>query len=301
MPPRWIRRTCIAIGLSTTGLVQGCQGESPGSVQLARAMQAPAISLAAPGSIEPLEGIRRLAAPLTPSGMAPRVERLYVEEGDAVQAGQILAQFDNYPSVQAELSVNSSTIRSLESEIAILERQTRRFQSLQAAGVIASADYEERQLRLTELRNQLRQTQARRQVIEEQRQLAQLRAPITGTVLTIHSRAGEQPGADGVLDLADPHSMGAIAQVDEGDIPRLRIGQAATITSENGYFATPLSARIASIAQRVTPRRSLLTKPGLNKDSEPRVVEVKLRFNQATPTSIARMSGAKVMVQFRQP
>ncbi len=300
MPPGWIHRCrSAALGVSAAWLLQGCQEPATGSVQLARAMQAEA-RVAAPGTIEPLQGIRRLAAPLTPSGMAPRVGQLHVEEGESVQAGEILAQFDNYATVKAELSVNTSSIESLQSEIRILEQQTRRFQSLQAAGVIASADYEERQLRLTQLRNQLQQTRAKRRVIQEQVQLAQLRAPIAGTVVTVHSRAGEQPGSQGVLDLVDPHSIGVIAQVDEHDIPRLHPGQDATISSENGYFTTPLKARIQSIAQRVTPRRSLLTKPGLHKDSEPRVVEVKLRLTPATQTNIARMTGAKVMVEFAQ-
>lgn len=292
------------------GLLQGCQGGKGASIEVARALRSEASpssassdgrGFAAPGSIEPLDGTLRLAAPLTPSGLAPRVAALYVKEGDRVQAGQILARFDNHPSVLQELAAEDTTIRSLQSEIAILERQTSRFQKLQAMGVIPSADYEDRELRLNQLHNKLAQSKARRRVIREQLRLSQLVAPISGVVLSIQSRTGEQPGIEGVLDLADPRSIGAIAQVEEKYIPGLQPGQPVRVSSENGYFATPLKARIRSIANRVTPRRSLLTKPGLYKDSEPRVVDVRLEFTEAPPVALANMSGAKVMVQFPSP
>lgn len=290
-------------------LVMGCQGGSGRSVEISRALRAEAAQstaagrqgFAAPGTIEPLEGITTLAAPLTASGLAPRVAVLYVKEGDRVQAGQILARFDNYPSVLQELAAEDTTIRSLQSEIVILQRQTRRFQKLEAIGVIPTAEYEDRELRLSQLRNKLVQSQARRNVIGEQLRLARLVAPVSGLVLSIHSHAGEQPGTDGVLDLADPRNIGAIAQVEEQYIPRLRQGQAATVNSENGYFQSPLKARVLSIGHRVTTRRALITKPGISKDMEPRVVNVKLAFINQPPSSLANMSGAKVMVNFLQP
>lgn len=302
-------------GLACTGLalvfsallLQGCQGRREASIEIARAFQsetkpkprgADERGFAAPGSIEPLDGIRRLAAPLTPSGLSPRIAILYVQAGDRVKAGQVLARFDNHPTVIRELAAEDTTIRALQSEIAILERQTRRFQQLEAGGVIPSADYEERELRLNQLRNRLRQATAKRSIIVEQLRLAQLVAPISGMVLSIHSRSGEQPGAAGVLDLADPDSIGAIAQVEERFVTRLRTGQIVRVISENGYFSTPLQARIHSIGHRVTPRRALETKPGISRDTEPRVVEVRLEFTDAAASSLADMTGAKVMVQF---
>ncbi|MGA0216914.1 MAG: efflux RND transporter periplasmic adaptor subunit [Vulcanococcus sp.] len=287
------------------GLLQGCQGSEGPSVEVSRALRAearpPSVKrgFSAPGTIEPLEGILRLAAPLTPSGLAPRVAELYVKEGERVKEGQILARFDNHPSVLQELAAEDTTIRSLQSEKVILERQTRRFMTLLDKGVIPRADFEDRELRLSQLRNQLAQSRARRNVIREQLLLSQLVAPISGMVLSIQSRSGEQPGIEGVLDLADPLSIGAIAQVEEKHIPGLQPGQSVLVSSENGYFTTPLQARIRSIAHRVTPRRSLLTKPGLYKDSEPRVVDVQLEFTQTPPVTLAKMSGAKVMVQFQ--
>jgi len=55
--------------------------------------QAEALGVTALGRLVPAGNVRRLAAPSGSMGSMPRVAALEVEEGDRVQAGQLLASF----------------------------------------------------------------------------------------------------------------------------------------------------------------------------------------------------------------
>ena len=56
-----------------------------------------------------------------------------------------------------------------------------------------------------------------------------IRAPVTGTVLGIHTRPGEQVGEAGILDMAQTARMFVVAEVFETDIARVRKGSKARI------------------------------------------------------------------------
>ena len=56
-------------------------------------------------------------------GASPRVETLLVEEGDRVEAGQVLARFDTHPDQLADFEVAKATIATLEQRQALLQRK----------------------------------------------------------------------------------------------------------------------------------------------------------------------------------
>ena len=61
---------------------------------------------------------------------------------------------------------------------------------------------------------------------------AYLRAPITGQILKIHTRAGEKQHAKGIVELAQTNTMIAIAEVYQTDIAKVQSGQLVTFTSQ---------------------------------------------------------------------
>ena len=63
-------------------------------------------------------------------------------------------------------------------------------------------------------------------------------------VLKIHSRVGERPGSDGVMEVGASQSMEALVEVYESDINRISIGQSVTLISENGGFKGTLEGRV---------------------------------------------------------
>ncbi len=255
--------------------------------------------LAAPGILEPRDGSLALAAPVGPLGITPRVEQLYVQVGDIVQRGQVLARFDNDGELRREIDTIAARINGLGDEIAILDRQTQRFDSLRAQGVVALADFEDRALRLSQLRNNRALALQERRVLEERLRKAQLVAPISGEVLAVNARPGEQAGPDGVLELAATDNLVVKAQVEEASAGGLTLGQPVEVVGENAEFPQPLGGRISFIAAKVSPRRTLTQRPGFYRDSEPRVVDVTIDLEPAGQ-SLGRhaRSGSKVLVIF---
>lgn len=125
--------------------------------------------------------------------------------------------------------------------------------------------------------------------------LTYVRAPNTGEILKIHTRPGETISSDGIVDLGRTDQMIVIAEVIEEDIGKVRLGQRATITSENQAFAGELKGTVTEIGRQIGKQDVLDTDPAADVDA--RVVEVKIGL---TPEDSQRVSGltyAKVVVE----
>ncbi len=108
-----------------------------------------------------------------------------------------------------------------------------------------------------------------------------IRATKPGRVLRIITREGEAIGTGGILDLGDTRHMNVVAEVYETDLRRVKIGQAATITSRNGAFSQPLPGHVTKIGWQVFKNNVLDDDPAANADA--RVVEVKIRLDDSKP------------------
>lgn len=117
-----------------------------------------------------------------------------------------------------------------------------------------------------------------------------IKAPFTGRVLAIHAHPGEEIGPKGVIEIARTDDMYVIAEVFESDVPRVKVGQNATITSE--AFAKPWSGVVESIGSQVAKGNIDQTNPVSLTDA--RVVEVKIRLTDSSEAS--RLIHGKVTV-----
>jgi HlyD family secretion protein len=125
----------------------------------------------------------------------------------------------------------------------------------------------------------------------------ELKSPINGTVLSIHSRVGERPGDKGVLEIGDSARMEALVEVYESDINRVQLGQQASLTSENGGFKGTLSGVVTRISPQVRQRDVLSTDP--TGDADARVVEVRVRLEANDAQKVAALTGLKVIARFQ--
>lgn len=124
--------------------------------------------------------------------------------------------------------------------------------------------------------------------------LCELRAPIPGTVLKIHTWPGEKVDDRGVLDLGDLDEMHVVAEVYETDVARLRVGQRATVVVPGE--TERLSGEIVNLGWQVRKRDVLNTDPVDEIDS--RVVEVRVRLDPDGARRLARLSYLRVQVIF---
>ncbi len=253
-------------------------------------------AVSALGTLLPAGDVRRLASPTSEMGGSPRLLSLAVQEGQRVKAGQLLATFDSRPKLLADVAAVQARIASLQVQIRLQSREVDRYQSAASSGAAAMVVLEEKRDDLVKLQGQLREAQAQRQGLQVDLADSELRAPLAGTVLKIHSRPGERPGDDGVMELGAGDQMEAVAEVYESDINRVKLGQMVTLLSENGGFSGSLQARVIRISPQVRQRSVLSTDP--TGDADARVVEVRLALDPADAGKVRDLAGLKVIARF---
>jgi len=253
-------------------------------------------TISALGRLEPAGDVRKLAAPITGFGGSPRISELLVEEGQEVKQGQLLARFDNGPTLAADRLVLRTRIASLSARFSLLQRETSRYRQLARGGATSTDDLEARELKLIELRGQLEEARATLVKVEADLVNTVLRSPIDATVLRLRARVGERPGDNGILELGASDRMEAIAEVYESDIGQVRLGQTVRITSENGGFEGSLVGRVIRISPQVRQRVVVSTDP--TGDADARVVEVRIQLQEADLAKVRKLSGLKTITRF---
>lgn len=208
---------------------------------------------------------------------------------DQVKAG---AKLEDRSAQQAEVA-------RLEAAAANAQREYQRYQKLYQTHDVTAADLDDKHTAVetaqseaesarAKLRSlasvrpqdvamaesQLQAAQAAARVAHAELDATQVRAPVAGQVLAIHAHQGEQVSDQGILDLAQTDPMYVVADVYETDIARVRVGSAATITSE--LFPGALQGTVELIEKQVTQGEVLPSDPMAFVDR--RVVPVKIRL-----------------------
>lgn len=121
---------------------------------------------------------------------------------------------------------------------------------------------------------------------------AEIRAPIGGTILEIHTKSGEAIAEAGIMNLGGTNQMEVVAEVYQSDIDTIYNGQVATITSD--AFAGELQGTVRQIGQQVSQQKVFSNQPGENLDR--RVVEVRIHLNAADSRRVANLTNLQVQV-----
>jgi len=254
-------------------------------------------AVAALGRLDPSGEVLTLAAPITGMGGSPRITSLLVSEGQAVQAGQLLARFDNGPAQRAERDLLITRISNLRRRLQVEGRDLERYRRLSSQGAVPVEKRDEREQQFLELQGQLLEAQAQLARVQTDLVNTELRAPTAGRVLRIHARVGERPGDKGILELGNSDRMEAVIEVYESDIDRVRLGQGVTLTSENGGFDGRLQGVVSQISPQVRQRQLLSTDP--TGDADARIVEVRVRLDPAAAARVRTLTGLKVIARLQ--
>jgi HlyD family secretion protein len=126
---------------------------------------------------------------------------------------------------------------------------------------------------------------------------AKVRAPVSGQVLRINTRIGEQVNtAKGIVELAQTQQMYAIAEVYETDVARVRTGQRVTLSTEYGGFKGKLQGTVQKIGLQIGRKtlQSAADADGPNVDQDARIVEVKIRIDPKDSPKVAAFTNMLV-------
>ncbi len=121
---------------------------------------------------------------------------------------------------------------------------------------------------------------------------AVVKSPSAGTILKVHSRAGEKIGDQGLLELGQVSEMQAVAEVFEGDVGKIAVGQSAIVTLDSSR--EQLRGKVVEIGY-VIGRKIVLTNDPVS-DTDARVLEVRVAIDPADQAKISRLANARIEV-----
>ena len=259
--PRALLAVAVALGawLGTTACTDGSEAQA-GLAPVSAAGPGEPRRVSALGRLEPEDGIRRIAGPSDPTAV---IAELRVDEGDRVEAGQILAVLDTAPMRRAD-------IKRIEAELVNAKRELARHSELNTNRVVSDSRREDWETRVRVSNAQLQHARA---VLAR----SFVRSPIAGRVIYVHAREGERVGPEGILEIGKTNHMFAIAEVYEDDVAQVRKGQRATVTSP--ALPKDLTGTVDWIHLKVAKQDALGTDPAARKDA--RVVEVEIRLDES--------------------
>ena len=313
------RRASVATAAITAVLVLSLASDAPAQGQQSNG-DGRSRGVAALGRLEPAGGIVRVGVPSTPEAISGAIlSRLHVERGQDVAAGQIIAEMDTAPVVQARIAESRAELatarlaaqaaESLATEACVLAdvaaRQARRKTELLGRGLASDEETElakgeaeagaascaarRAEARVAESRIASAEAVLDRHEAELRR--STVRAPFAGRVLDLLAKPGELVGLEGVVELGRVVEMHAIAEVYETDIRFVRTGQAARVSSE--ALSSPLTGKVVRIRPKVHKQDEIGTDPAARKDA--RIIEVEILLDDSA--AAANLTNLQVEVE----
>ena len=205
--------------------------------ELAELRSGPAIS----GTLQP-----KLEARVRAEIMGP-VEQTYVDEGQKVRKGMLLARIDDAGVRDAYLSARSA-VRTAESALQNAQRNAERATRLEQAGAVPERDLETAQLNLTNAEGALADARARLAAAQKQLGNTEVRSPMDGSVSERHVAAGDVVQVGGAMfTIVDLRTLRLEATVPIEDLGRLRVG------SPVEFGVTGFDRRITGKIERINP------------------------------------------------
>src|ERR1043166_838876 len=182
-----------------------------------------------------------------------KIEELPVDVGDRVKQGDLLFKLDD-KELQQQRASNLTDIERAKLELAKAERDFKRAQKLLTSKLIAQEVFDDSKTKYELAKNSLERSQRDLAITEEHLTKTKVRAPFDCTILTRPVSMGQAVSGSGgfnsgteVLTIADLNSMIINAQVNQADVPRLKVDQSVEVTVEAvaGLRATGIVERIA--------------------------------------------------------
>lgn len=213
-----------------------------------------------------------------------RYEQLY-------QTGAISAQELD----RRRLSAETSTERLNESQLTREERIATLQRQVEEAKATLNKIQEVRPVDVQLAQAQIDSANASVKQAEADLALAFVRAPISAEILKIHTRTGEKISSDGIVEMGRTDQMIVVAEVLEEDIGRVRLGQKATISSENQAFPGELQGTVIEVGRQIGKQDVLDSDPAADVDA--RVIEVKIGLPPNVSQRVSGLTYAKVIAK----
>jgi len=240
------------------------------------------ITAEATGSVEPIRTVE------VTSKASGEVTRLYVDIGDEVEPGALLAEVDPR-DVKNAFDQTEADLEVAQARLEISQAQLDRSEELLESGVISTQEHESRALDFANSRANLVRAQTNFELSQLRLDDVIIRAPLAGTILeknveegqVIQSASQNVSGGTTLVVMADLKLMQVRTLVDETDMGGIRPGMQAIVTVE-AYPAERFVGTVEKIEPQAIVQQSVtmfpvivqldnssgLLRPGMNAEVE---------------------------------
>jgi RND family efflux transporter MFP subunit len=232
-----------------------------------------------------------------------RLKELNFDEGDTVNAGQVIAVLDN-DDIRAALDQAKAGLHQAEIDTLNTARNYRRIQGLSISGAVTESQLEDAETGYRSSQAALAGAVAGVRTAEVNLENTFIRAPFKGTILLKNAEVGEivAPFASSasskgsVVTLADMNSLEVEADVSESNINKVVIGQTCEIVLD----AYP-SVRYPGTVKKIVPtadrsRATVQTKVGFTQIDAKVLPEMSARVNFFLEPTNAGTASAQMLV-----
>jgi len=218
-----------------------------------------------------------------------KISKLYVEEGDRVKAGGLIADLET-SEVTANLKKAEADLKKAEVDLVNAEAEYKRKELLFKEGLYTQQQFDDLQRRLSIAGAELDRAKAALDVVKLQYEYSFIRSPVDGVVSERSVDVGDTATPGPVIaSVVDPDNLYIKAPVDEADVGSVILGQQVKITMD-AYLGEVFYGKVIRISPIVIgarqeaktfevrvsmPEDSLAAKPGMSADVEIIVGEAK--------------------------
>jgi membrane fusion protein (multidrug efflux system) len=230
----------IVAGLTVLALAAGCSNgkakdKDTETTETTVPVEVQAVRRAAMVATAPIEAHDEAVVVAKVGG---EVRQIYVEEGDTVKAGQVLARLDG-DRLRLEVAESEAKLRKLE-------RDLTRFKELSQKGLVAKNELENAEFDLDALRAGYERARLELSYTE-------IRAPIAGVVSARHIKLGNTISPnDPTFRVTDLDPLVAYVHIPEKEFRKLAPGQPADVIVD-ALGGTRFTGTIAFISPTVDP------------------------------------------------
>jgi HlyD family secretion protein len=187
----------------------------------------------------------RYDTPIGVEGDGGRVSAIYVEAGDHVKRGQILARLDS-AVLEPQVDNLQAALELTRAEADLATAEYHRAVAVGKSGALSAEETERR--RSSSVTAAAKVKVAAAQLAEAQARLARMavRAPAGGTILTRMVEVGQTatPGGGALFRMAEGDEVELRGEVAEQDLPTLQVGQAVSVRLTGTSKAYPGRVRL---------------------------------------------------------
>lgn len=211
-----------------------------------------------------------------------RIAELYVEEGDRVKAGDLIAELDT-SEVQANLKKAKADIKQAEANLINTQLEYTRKKVLYEDKLVTQQQFDDVDARLSLAKAELDRAKAVKDIAQLQYDYSFIRTPVSGVVSDRPVDVGDMatPGPI-IASIVDPDNLYIKAPIDEADISNVALGQTVKIRMD-AYLGKVFYGNVIKISPIVigarqeartfevrvsVPDAGIVLKPGMSADVE---------------------------------